>query len=120
MKYKYINRLLNIMLDLANITDEKKETPFDKEMGLGFRAFTNYIRLGVEEIIKLQGEYYSALESKEYAKECLKDNEEILEKIFGRKDLEVYTDEEISRFKALADEIQKEIDAEVDETESEE
>lgn len=108
-----INKLIKIMLDLADISDEKQETPFDREMGLGYRAFTGYVRNGVEEIIRLKSEYYSVRESKEYAKMCLKDNEEMLEKIFRRTDLDVYTDEEIARFRALADEIQKEIDEEV-------
>lgn len=108
-----IVRLIEIMLNLADIADEKQETPFDREMGLGYRAFTGYIRRGVKEIIDLKSKYYSACECEEYAKSNLRDNEEILERIFGRTDLEVYSDEEIARFKALADEIQKEIDEEV-------
>ena len=103
------------MLDLANIADEKQETPFDAEMGLGYRAFTHYIRNGVEEIVRLQHDYYAACESKEYAELGLKSNEETLEKIFGRTDIDVYNEEELVRFKALADEIQKEIDVEVEE-----
>ena len=108
-----INNLIKIMLNLANIADEEKETPFDKKIGLGYRAFTGYIRKGCKEIIELQSNYYSALESKEYAKMELETNEELLEKIFGRKDVDVYNDDEIARFKALADEIQKEINVEV-------
>ena len=108
-----INKLIKIMLDLANIADEEQETPFDKKMGLGYRAFSVYIRKGCKEIIELQSNYYSACESREYAKMELKSNEELLEKIFGRTDVDVYNDEEIARFKALADEIQKEIDVEV-------
>jgi len=108
-----INNLIKIMLDLANIADEEQETPFDRKMGLGYRAFTAYVRRGCKEIIELQSNYYSACESKEYANMELKSNEEILEKIFGRTDLDVYNDDEIARFRALADEIQKEIDEEV-------
>jgi hypothetical protein len=110
-----INKLIKIMLDLADISDEKQETPFDREMGLGYRAFTGYIRKGCKDIIDLQSKYYSAHEREEYAKMELKINEELLEKIFGRTDVDVYNNEEIARFKALADEIQKEIDAEVEE-----
>lgn len=108
-----IARLIEIMLNLADIADERQETPFAAEMGLGYRAFTTYIRNGVKEIIDLKSNYYSACESKEYAKMELKNNEEILQKVFGRTDLEVYNDDEIARFKALADEIEKEIYAEV-------
>lgn len=108
-----VNRLIKIMLDLADVADARQETPFDKEMGLGYRAFTSYVRKGVQEIIDLKRDYFSACESREYAKMELKENEKILEQIFGRTDIEVYTDDELARFKALADEIQKEIDAEV-------
>lgn len=108
-----INRLIKIMLDIADISDEKQETPFDREIGLGYRAFTGYVRKGVKEIIDLKRDYFSACESREYAKMELKENEKMLEQIFGRTDIEVYNDDELARFKALADEIQKEIDEEV-------
>ena len=36
------NNLIKIMLNLADLADEKQETPFDHEMGLGYRAFTSY------------------------------------------------------------------------------
>lgn len=108
-----VNKLINIMLDLADVADKRQETPFYKEMGLGYRAFTSYVRKGVQEIIDLKRDYFSACESREYAKMQLKENEKMLEQIFGRTDIEVYTDDELARFKALADEIQKEIDAEV-------
>ena len=64
----------------------------------------------IDEVIK-----YFDDDAKEYAKMELESNEELLEKIFGRTDVDVYNDEEIAMFKALADEIQKEIDAEVEE-----
>lgn len=108
-----IARLIEILMSLADIADERQETPFDREMGLGYRAFTGYIREGIKQMIDLKRDYYSARESKEFAKMELKNNEELLEKIFGRKDVEIYNDDEIARFKALADEIQKEIDEEV-------
>lgn len=107
-----VNKLIKIMLDLADVADIRQKTPFDKEMGLGYRVFTSYVRKGVQGIIDLKRDYFLACESREYAKMCLKDNEEMLERIFGRTDLDVYTDEEIARFRALADEIQKEIDEE--------
>lgn len=108
-----IVQLIGIMLNLADIADEKQETPFESEMGLGYRALTAYIREGVKDIINLKRDYFTACEKEKYAKMDLKSNEEILEKIFGRTDLEIYNDNEIARFKALADEIKKEIDAEV-------
>lgn len=108
-----INKLIKIMLDLADVAEIRQKTPFDKEIGLGYRVFTSYVRKGVQGIIDLKIDYFLACESREYAKMCLKDNEEMLERIFGRTDLDIYTDEEIARFRALADEIQKEINVEV-------
>ena len=107
------NNLIMIMLNLADIADEKHITPFENEMGYGYRAFTNYIRSGINEIINLKRDYFSALEMRDYAKWELEENKAILERIFGRSDIEIYSDDEISRFKALADEIQKEIDEEI-------
>lgn len=107
------NKLIMIMLNLADIADEKHITPFENEMGYGYRAFTNYIRSGIKEIINLKQDYFSALEMRDYAKWELEENKAILERIFGRSDIEIYSDDEISRFRALADEIQKEIDEEV-------
>ena len=103
-----INRLIKIMLDLANISDEEKETPFDRKMGLGYRAFTSYIRNGCKEIIDLQDNYYSALESKDYAERMLKSNEEFIERIFGDLNVTEFNDEEIARIKAVVDAIEKE------------
>ncbi len=115
---KTINHVIEILLNLADLADTKQETPFEREIGLGYRAFSMYVRKGAEEIIKLKSEYYSACETRDYAKRCLKNNEEMIEKIFGRTDLDVYNDDEIARFRALADEIQKEIDEEVNADES--
>lgn len=109
------NNLIKIMLNLADLADEKQETPFDHEMGLGYRAFTSYVRAGVQKMVKLKSDYYSACESRDYAKNALKDNEDTLKKIFGRPDLDVYNDDELARFKELAEEIQKEIDKEIEE-----
>ena len=107
------NNLIMIMLNLADIADEKHITPFENEMGYGFRAFTSYIRSGIKEIIDLKRDYFSALEMRDYAKWELEENKAILERMFGRSDIEIYNDDEISRFRALADEIQKEMGEEV-------
>lgn len=65
-----INRFLAICLDVAEYYDRKgeKENHFitDDEMlktlGLGYRAFSGYIRNGVSEVITLQGDLHTERE----------------------------------------------------------
>lgn len=107
MKVDKVNKVIKILLDLANIADEKQETPFDKEIGLGYRAFSSYAREGVQEIIKLQGDYYTACEMRDRAKTDFEDNEELLKRIFGTTEVTEYNDEEIAKIKAVVAEIEK-------------
>ena len=109
-----INRLVKIMLDLADIADEKEETPFDDEMGLGYCTFSKVVRKGIIEIINLISEYYSAVKRAEQAKNSLKINEEFLTEIFGTKDIANYqlSDDEKSRIKAVVKEIQEKWESE--------
>ena len=109
------NQLIKIMLDLADIADKKQETPFEEEMGLGYKVFSEYVRGGVKEIIELKSNFYEALDCIDHARNNLRYNEAVLEKIFGRIDLNVYNDNDIARFKALADQIEKEKYSEVSE-----
>lgn len=106
-----INRVIKIMLDLADLADEKQESPFDKELGLGYRALSGYLRQGVKAIIDLKTSRYNFIESYENSKENLKDNEDLLIDIFGTKDITDYqlTDEEKARIKAVVNEIIKEV-----------
>ena len=60
-----INQIIKIMLDLADLADEKKETPFGDELGLGCYAFSNYVRKGIIEVINLRAKYYSATQRAE-------------------------------------------------------
>ena len=103
----YLHRTIHIMLDLANISDEKGITPFDKEMGIGYRVFAPYIRKGVQEIISLEQEYYSMKESRDYAISCRKDNEEVMKEIFGDDDVILFNDEEKARVRAVVADIKK-------------
>lgn len=108
------NRLIKIMLDLADLADEKEETPFDDEMGLGYCTFSGNVRKGVIEIINLRSKYYSSIQKAEQAKNSLKINEEFLTEIFGTKDIADYqlSDDEKSRIKAVVKEIQEKWESE--------
>ena len=105
-----INKVIKIMLDLADLADEKKETPFGDELGLGCYAFSNYVRKGVKEIIDLRSKYYSANQRAEQYKSVLTNNEELLAEIFGTMDITEYplSDDEKGRIKAVVRELEKE------------
>ena len=107
MMHDYVNKAVEIMLNLAKLTDEKQETPFEHDMGLGYRAFSSYFREGCQGIIDLQSEYYRMKESKEYAQGCLKTNEECLEEVFGSTEVPEFNDEEKAKIKAVVEEILK-------------
>ena len=109
MRNDSINRTIQIMLDLADIADEKQDTPFGNALGLGYRAFSGYVRAGVEQLIKLKEEFYSANQRADYYKECLAENEELMEEIFGRKDAyDFFTVDEKARIRAVAEDITNE------------
>lgn len=106
MRQNMVNRIIQILLQLADLADEKKESPFDKELGLGYRAFSSYVREGVIQIINLQDDYSRSKENEEYAKKLYEEDMKGLEKLFGRTDpFDFYTEDELARIKTVAEEI---------------
>ena len=110
MRNDYITRLVQICLDIANIADERGEAgkPYFEELGLGYRALSGIIRRGCKEIIDLQNDYHGAIEAKNLAKIGEQEAHDILEEMFG--DREVYTinDNDKERIKAFVRSIQDE------------
>lgn len=95
-----INRLIGIILYLARLADEKHKTPFESDIGLGYRAFSGLIRKGAIELIKMQDELASTKADAEYYRESLIDWETFSEEVFDRKDaVEFFTDDEKARMK---------------------
>lgn len=106
MDMKRINKLIKIMLDLANKAEENEETPFDVD-GLGCLAFAGYVRNGVKDIIDLQAKYSSVVESERLAKFELEENENLIDHIFGSEnDISLFSDEEIDKIKSVVKEIE--------------
>ena len=116
--YRGINRFLSICLDLADLYDDTgceaylNDNPTSEqsarfqhmewtcsELGLGYRALTSYLRNGVKEIIKLQGEYQREKELKKYAKSSEKDARDYLEELFGDREPECINDKDRARIK---------------------
>ena len=106
MEMMRINKLIKIMLDLANYADENKETPFEAD-GLGCLVFAEYVRNGVKDIIDLQAKYCSAREAERIAMFELTENEKMIDHIFGSEnDISLFSDEEIEKIKSVVKEIE--------------
>lgn len=89
-KFAKVNRLINIMIDLADIADAGKgDFPYLDSLGMGCRALSGYIRQGVKDIIDLEHDYYNQINRTEYAESAKKEMDEFLYDIFGEE--EAYT-----------------------------
>jgi hypothetical protein len=61
---------LSICLELADLVDKSGESGqevYNKELGIGYRVLSGYLRNGVKEVIDLQAKYHSAIASKNLA-----------------------------------------------------
>ena len=103
MRCDYVTRLVEVCLDIANVADERGEAgeTYFEELGLGYRALSGILRRGCKEIIDLQNNYHGAIEAKNLAKIGEQEAHDILEEMFG--DREVYTinDKDKERIKAF-------------------
>ena len=89
MKINRINRFLQICLDIAEYYDTKcEENDFCfnddliKDLGLGCKALSGYMRNGVKEIIELQANYHTQKEyncSMKFDVEAVQKIEELLD-----------------------------------------
>jgi hypothetical protein len=103
-------RLIDFCLQLADIADQKRETPFNDVLHTGYGAFSAYMRQGVKEVIDLKQDYYNALYRRSIAEQSKKEMSDYLEDVFG--DPEPYTinDKDKERIKAFVKSIMKEWD----------
>lgn len=65
---KDLNRFIQICLDMADYYDNKMEIEdrfmgdeMLQSLGLGYRAFTAYMRSGIKDLLNLKSIYYEAL-----------------------------------------------------------
>lgn len=117
--WKKLNRFLQICLDIAEWYDRKgEEDPnwhggeMTKCIGLGYKAMTGYLRTGVAEVIKLQGELHSAKERRQYAESNERSMRDYLTEIFGDEEPETLSDEITAKIKAFVNGL---LEEEVDE-----
>ena len=101
--------------DIANFENWVKEHPYFEELGLGYRALSGILRRGCKEIIDLQNSYHGAIESKNLAEIAEKDAHDILEEMFGDRELYTINDKDKERIKAFVRSIQDEWERRTDE-----
>lgn len=113
MKRNYINELLRICLNIADLVDEKGEEndfTFADDLGLGFRALSGYLRSGVKAVIDLQASYHSANEGRILAEIGEKDLQKFVEEVFGDPEPQMINDKDKARIKEFVQGIMKEWD----------
>ncbi len=112
MTRNYVNELVRLCLDLAELADthgeEDSELDILRELGLGYRAFSRTLRRGVIEIINLQDRCHKEAEKARLCKIGEAQMQEFVEDVFG--DPEAYTinDKDKQRIKEFVRQIEAE------------
>lgn len=106
--FRNIYRFIQICIQLADIADEKQETPFDDVFHIGHRAFSGIMRGGVKEIIDLKNDYYGMECSVEIAKNGEADARNFLYECFGDREIDSINDKDRDRILFLCNKIRHE------------
>lgn len=110
-----IYRFFSICLELADLVDENGgagHEVYNKQLGIGYRVLSSYLRKGVQEVIDLQAKYYGAIASKNLAETGEKEAHDFLEDVFGDREPYTINDEDKKRIKAFVKNIMDEWDTE--------
>ncbi|MCD7724918.1 MAG: hypothetical protein LUI12_05110 [Clostridiales bacterium] len=117
MKGDGIAKLVELCLRIANIVDDNggycNGEQFNEDIGLGYKAFTGYLRKGAKAVIDLQASYYSALDLKRYAEIGEKEALDLIEDIFGDRDAVTLPDSYKEEFRALLKKLDEDDNEEV-------
>ena len=106
--FRNLYRFVSICLQLADMADEKQESPFDNCLHMGYRAFSGYMRGGVKEIIDLQNDFYGTVFRAEYAERGEKDARNFLQECFGDREIDSINEEDKNRILFLCNKIRQE------------
>lgn len=107
-----IYRLIDFCLQLADIADQKQETPFNDVLHTGYGAFSSYMRQGVKELIDLKQDYYNAMFRKSLAEQSEKDARDFLQECFGDSEIDSINNADKERIIALCKQIESEWEGE--------
>lgn len=109
--FRNFYRFISICLQLADMTDERQESPFDNGLNMGYRAFSGYMRGGVKEIIDLQNDFYGTVFKAEFAKRDADDARDFLQECFGDREIDSINEEDRNRILFLCNKIRQEWEA---------
>lgn len=112
MGINYLNHMLKICLNIADYYDNKGDTDEDflddgltRELGLGYRSLTSYLRKGVQEVISLQMNYHSACAQRNFEKSIQESQKEYLLDVFGDEEPYSINDKDKQRIKEFVQSI---------------
>ena len=94
------------IVDTDGRNDTEEEHQFLKELNMGYRALSGYLRAGCLAVLELQDGYYHAKENEVYAKAIAQEKEDFLRDIFGDADIDSINEKDKQRFMELAAQIE--------------
>ena len=101
MKAYNINKFLKVCLDIAEWVDDKSDADKNwlggeicRDIGLGCRALSGYLRSGVKSVMELQEKYHYANERRNIAESNLEAMEDFLQDVFGDSDIHTINDKD--------------------------
>ena len=121
MRKSNISRFLQVCIDIAELADETGENDtynsvdLMKELGLGYRALSGYLRQGIKEVIDLQNSLHAARSRQKLAEIGEREAHDFLEEVFGDREPYTINGKDKERIKAFVKSIMDEWDKEVTE-----
>ena len=106
--FRNLYRFMSICLQMADMADEKQESPFDNGPHMGYRVFSGYMRGGVKEIIDLQNDFYNMAFKAEFAQKDADDARDFLQQCFGDREIDSINEDDRKRILSLCNKIRQE------------
>jgi hypothetical protein len=112
MTRNYVNELVRLCLDLAELADthgeQDNELDFLRELGLGFRAFSRTLRRGVLDIVNLQDRYHREAEKARLCQIGETEAKDFVEEVFGDRDVYMINEKDKQRIREFVRSIEAE------------
>lgn len=106
MKINKVNELIKICLRSASVVDEYELiNQYCKDMGLGIRSYSGYVREGVKAVIDLQAENMRLKDKVERLEDNIEDMESFLEDVIDVEDIHFLKPEDKAKIKAYTNQM---------------
>ena len=106
--FRNLYRFMSICLQMADMADEKQESPFDNCLHTGYRTFSGFMRGGVKEIIDLQNDFYCMAFKAEFAQKDADGARDFLQECFGDREIDSINEGDRDRILFLCNKIRRE------------